>query len=121
MFKQNYLTKEDLAETYKTGEFPAHVRTAGERVVVIMTQDWCPQWHDMESWLDRFDDKVTLYVLVYNIRPDFETILDFKENTWGNREIPYLRYYHKGQLVKETNWLPRTTFEAMIKMDAKQA
>lgn len=111
------LTEEELAATLATGEFPESVRRAAERVVVLMTQDWCPQWHDMARWLGDFADRAAIFVLVYNTRPDFETIRSFKEEVFGNFEIPYLRTYKDGALIAETNWLPKNTFAALLTRD----
>ena len=38
--------------------------------------------------------------------------MNFKENTWKNELIPYLRYYKKGEFIKDTNHLP---FQRLIK------
>jgi hypothetical protein len=104
-----------VAQTLADGEFPAEVRNAAEKVVVVLTQDWCPDWHAMDAFLPSFADKAVLFVLEYNKHPEFQKIMTFKEDVFGNREIPYLRYYHQGQLIVETNQLPRGTFEALLK------
>ena len=108
------LSQAEIDQTIATGEFPESVRRAGERVVVVMTQDWCPQWTDMSRWLGDFSDRAVIYVLVYNVRPDFQRIMEFKEQTFGNFEVPYLRYYRQGELLLAANWLPKGTFAAML-------
>ena len=112
-----YLTLSDevIEKTMAEGEFPAEVRTAAEKVVVVLTQDWCPDWHAMETFLPEFDGKVAFFVLNYNKHPNFETIMEFKEEVFDNREIPYLRYYHQGRFIVATNHLPKGTFEALLK------
>lgn len=109
------LTDEDLEQTLATGEFPEGVRLAAEKVVVILTQDWCPDWHAMAAFLPEFEDLAALFVLEYNKHPQFERIMGFKEDVLGNREIPYLRYYHQGKLIVATNQLPKGTFAALLK------
>ncbi len=111
-----YLTLSDemIQSTLDQGEFPAEVRTAAEKVVVILTQDWCPDWHLMDAFLPEFLDKAAIFVLEYNRHPNFQSIMEFKEETFGNREIPYLRYYFKGELITATNVLPKGTFGALL-------
>jgi len=109
------LSDEVIEQTIADGEFPEEVRNAAEKVVVVLTQDWCPDWHAMEAFLPRFEDQVALFVLNYNKHPQFETIMGFKEDVFGNREIPYLRYYDKGRFIVATNHLPQGTFAALLK------
>jgi len=104
-----------IAQTLKDGDFPPEIRNAAEKVLVIMTQDWCEDWHAMETFVPGYEDQVTMFLLVYNLHPDFDAIREFKEDVFGNREIPYLRYYYRGQLIAKTNQLPRRTFEALLK------
>jgi hypothetical protein len=104
-----------IERTLAAGEFPEEVRGAAEKVVVILTQDWCPDWHAMDRFLPQFEDRAAIFMLEYNKHPEFERIMGFKEDTFGNREIPYLRYYHQGRFIVATNQLPRGTFEALLK------
>jgi len=108
------LSDEVIEKTIADGEFPPEVRNAAEKVVVVLTQDWCPDWHAMEKFLPSFEDQAAIFVLNYNKHPDFERIMGFKEEVFGNREIPYLRYYHQGRLIVATNQLPRGTFAALL-------
>jgi len=104
-----------IAKTLADGEFPDEVRNAAEKVVVILTQDWCPDWHAMDAFLPQFDDQAAFFVLQYNKHPEFEKIMGFKEDVFDNREIPYLRYYYRGQFIVATNQLPKGTFAALLK------
>jgi hypothetical protein len=112
------LSQDQIDQTIAAGEFPPSVRQAAERVVVVMTQDWCPQWHDMARWLPEFCDRAAIFCLVYNTRPDFGRIMAFKETVFGNYEVPYLRYYRQGELLLACNWLPKATFAAMLERSA---
>ncbi len=109
------LSDDAIEQSLATGEFPDQVRNAAEKVVVILTQDWCPDWHAMDSFLPQFENQAAVFVLPYNRHREFERIMSFKEEVFGNREIPYLRYYHQGRLVVATNQLPRGTFAALLK------
>jgi len=109
------LSDDHIVRTLEAGEFPEDVRNAAEKVVVVLTQDWCPDWHAMDAFLPEFEDQAAIFVLSYNKHRDFEAIMGFKEDVFGNREIPYLRYYHQGRFIVATNQLPRGTFGALLK------
>ena len=115
MSQYRTFSPQELDAMLAEGEIPASVRQAADKVAVILTQDWCPQWHDMDRFLPEFADEVTVYVLVYNKHPRFQTVMGFKENPFGNFEVPYLRYYVKGELITTSNFLPRNTFAALLK------
>lgn len=108
------ISDDELQQLYQQKDFPLSVRGHSEKVIVLMTQDWCPQWIEMQSFLTDFTDQTSIFVLVYNTRRDFDQIREFKENQFGNFEVPYIRYYFKGDLITETNWLPRNTFAALL-------
>lgn len=111
------ISEAELQHAFDHGEFSEEFRTSAAKVVVVMTQDWCPQWADMKSWLGEFAGQAKIYVLVYNLHKDFSKIMDFKENIFGNLEIPYIRYYFEGRLITHTNWLPKGTFQALLKKE----
>lgn len=109
------LPDQSVQQMIAEGEIPQDVRESSEKVVVILTQDWCPDWHAMDRFLPDFEDQAAIFVLQYNQHPDFERIMEFKETVFENREIPYLRYFYRGQFIVATNQLPRGTFEALLK------
>lgn len=121
MYQIEEISDQDLFHAVEHGEFPERLRTKARRVVVIMTQDWCPQWIDMASWIDQFTDQAAIFTLEYNRHPRFEEILAFKEDSWGNRSVPYLRAYLDGKLLSTSNWLPKNTFAALLKREAQKA
>ena len=96
------------------GEFSPAIRNAAAKVIVVMTQDWCPQWIEMQSWLAEFSHLAAIFSSVYNLLPDFDRIRTFKEDHFGNLEVPYIRYYFRGELIAATNWLPKGTFAALL-------
>ncbi len=104
-----------IVKTIDQGEIPEHLRRSADQVAVVWTQDWCPQWTDMKRYLPELQEDVRVFVLEYNRHPDFEKILEFKEEVWENREIPYIRYYRGGELKARYNWLPKNTFSALMK------
>ena len=104
----------DLEYLYKNREFPRNITAHSDNVVVLMTQDWCPQWQAMRNFLPEFTAKASIFVLVYNRHEQFSKILAFKENTFGNRDVPYLRFYRNGVFFDESNYIGKSTFSALI-------
>ena len=81
-------------------------------VAIALTQSWCPQWLWMKAWLPRAADLPGLgvYWVEYD-REDFhESFMEFKENTYGNREIPYIRYYRNGEFLRDSNFIDKSAF-----------
>ena len=84
-----------------------------EKVAVILTQSWCPQWKDMKGWIEMAGVKV--YYIEYDLEDDHRKIMQFKETVLGNDQVPYVRYYKNSLLVAETNWIPKHKFLEMFK------
>jgi hypothetical protein len=40
--------------------------------------------------------------------------MSFKEDVLGNQQVPYVRFYRDGKLVRQSNWVPRAAFAAML-------
>ena len=108
------ISESELDYLFENGEFPASVIARSEKVVVLMSQDWCPQWPAMQSYLSGFTGGMSIFVLLYNLHPRFGKIRNFKENTFRNHAVPYLRYYRRGVLVGESNYLNKAGFEAKL-------
>ncbi|OHD65862.1 MAG: hypothetical protein A2176_03360 [Spirochaetes bacterium RBG_13_51_14] len=75
-----------------------------------MTQDWCPLWTAMKSWIYSLEEGCGLYELIYNRVEYFNEFRRFKESKWGNGLIPYIRYYVDGKLVRESNYVTKDQF-----------
>jgi hypothetical protein len=111
------LTQDQLDALLKDGEFPESVRLAAPKVVVVMTQDWCGQWTSMAAYLPDFADQAAIFAVEYNRLRDFERIMHFKETVFRNDQVPYLRFYRDGKLVRQSNWIPRAAFAAMLERE----
>ena len=105
MVRRHELSKDQALFAMAGGEFGSDV-LSGENVIVIMTQDWCPQWIYMKSWIYglEINKDIDIFELVYNKVHYFKSFMNFKENTFGNSSVPYLRIYKKGRLAAETNY-----------------
>jgi hypothetical protein len=98
------LTQEACERTIRDGEVPESVRSTSERVAVVFTQSWCPQWSFMRRYLETMDEPgLTVYFVEYDRQPFFHEMMAFKETVFGNYEVPYVRYYRDGKLVAQSN------------------
>ncbi len=99
-------------EAVNNKEFSQEVTKSSGNTAVILTQDWCPQWHAMRGWLSKgeADIDVDVYYFVYNKTPIAKEFMNFKETVFNNYLIPYVRYYKDGTLIKESNFVTKKKF-----------
>jgi hypothetical protein len=50
----------------------------------------------------------------YDLEPWFESFMAFKEDSFGNREVPYVRYYREGVFSGESNYLSADGFTTRL-------
>ncbi len=112
MIRNTSITKDQSLSAIKNGEFGRDVISSQNIVIVIMTQDWCPQWIDMKSWVYSIqtDKNIDIYELVYNKTDYFYAFKNFKETRWKNFNIPYIRFYKNGSMYKQTNYISQSEF-----------
>jgi hypothetical protein len=118
MIKRKVFTSEQVYSAIKNGEFDQDILNSKQKVVVIMTQDWCPQWLNIKNWVYSLqtDEDIDVFELIYNKADYYNAFMKFKENNWGNFEIPYLRYYNSGKLFKESNYVGMQVFKDILKI-----
>jgi len=114
--KRSRLTDEHARFLMEHGELPDEVRTSSPLVAVVLTQSWCPQWGFMSSYFDSMQDgtRLSIWEFLYDQSPLFDEFMDYKERILGNDQIPYLRYYVDGVLVKTTNFVGAAQFLAIF-------
>lgn len=107
MINRKLIQREQAMNAISNGEFESDLLNSSNRVVVILTQDWCPQWRDMKGWIYSFDieEDIDIYELEYNKADYFDAFRSFKENELGNYNVPYLRFYKHGTLYRESNYI----------------
>lgn len=112
MAAHNTLTETQIRDAIRTGEFGAQILGSARNVAVIMSQSWCPQWHAVERWIQSLPDDpdLQIWTVVYDTETFFDDFLEFKETVFRNREVPYIRYYTDGRLIKETNYTSKDFF-----------
>jgi hypothetical protein len=110
------LTGEQCRAAMAAGEFGEDVRAAAERVAVVLTQGWCPQWGWMARYLAKADypEDSAVFLCVYDEEPFYEEFMAFKEGTFGNYEIPYVRYYRDGEFRAASNFIAEDGFRRRL-------
>ena len=106
--------KNDPALTaIRNGEFGEDIIHSAEKVAVILTQSWCPQWYSMQKFVGDVPD-VDVWLLEYDRVDYFDAFREFKETRLGNDQIPYIRYYSGGALVAQSNAVTHELFQLYL-------
>jgi hypothetical protein len=105
------MTHEQARQTIDEGKLPESIVGASDAVAVILTQSWCPQWTFMNMSINALKDgpddmNLTVVLYEYDRSPHFHEFMSFKENTFVNWEVPYVRLYRNGRFVGEGNTMP---------------
>jgi len=115
------LTETECKAAIENGDFDSSL-VAGPAVAIILTQSWCPQWKAMEAYLPGVEaaiDGLKIYYVEYDIETwenlKYETFMAFKENTFNNMEIPYVRYYKNGVYSRDSNYISMDGFISRLK------
>jgi hypothetical protein len=110
------LTKEDCLDLIENGEFPQSLIGSAGAVAVVLTQSWCPQWAWMRSYLAELppEDGREIFWIEYDLEDFFEDLMDFKESSFGNDQVPYVRYYRGGIRVAESNYIDKGGFLRLL-------
>lgn len=115
MYQLIELSEESVMATMNNGEFPREIISSAERTAVVLTQDWCPQWHFMDRYLRTFKDEensenLHVYYFLYNHFSRFEEFMTFKETVLKNKLIPFVLYFRDGTLVNSSNYVSKFGF-----------
>lgn len=116
MINKNIIQKQQALNAIANGEFENDIVASKSKVVIILTQDWCSQWGSMKSWIYglEINEDIDIYELEYNKTDYFQDFMNFKENSWGNEYVPYLRFYKDGVLKKDINYIGEKEFIDII-------
>jgi len=111
------LSAEECQAAMTAGEFSPGILASAPAVAIILTQSWCPQWMWMKTYLGSFkdDQDIAICTIEYDKESFFEDFMAFKENTFGNDQVPYLRYYRDGKLIHESNYIDKGGFLRFLK------
>ena len=115
------LTEAECRAAMEAGDFDAAL-FPGPAAAIILTQSWCPQWRVMRAYLPKVEEilnDVRLYYVEYDAESweslENEAFMAFKENTFNNREIPYVRYYRNGAFSRDSNYISLDGFISRLK------
>lgn len=116
MINKKQIIEEQARYAIENGEFDKSVIASKNKVVVILTQSWCPQWRSMDRWVYDMptDEDIDVYELEYNKTDYFVEFRSFKENVWRNYDVPYLRFYEAGICVEQTNYIGQIQMKQML-------
>ncbi len=107
------LTDKQIDYLLENGEFSDDVIKSANKVAVILTQNWCPQWIHMKSYAKKMKD-AKIYYIEYNKAEVTDKLMPFKEETFKNDLIPYVRFYKDEVCFQDTNYIPKSEFERLI-------
>ena len=114
------LTEAECRAAIKNGEFDASL-FSGPAAAIILTQSWCPQWTSMKAYLPKVEaalPDIRIYYVEYDMEKwenlENEAFMTFKENTFNNREIPYVRYYCNGAYSRDSNYISLDGFKSRL-------
>ncbi|MEN8905213.1 MAG: hypothetical protein ABF289_04560 [Clostridiales bacterium] len=115
---QNELSKIEIFKAIESKEFSKELLTSAETVIIAMTQDWCPQWIFMKRWLYKLvNENCKVYEVIYNNKDYSNNFMSFKENTFGNDLVPYVRIYKKGMFFKDCNYRSQSMFKQILEKE----
>ncbi|MDA3810749.1 MAG: hypothetical protein PF518_10545, partial [Spirochaetaceae bacterium] len=100
------ITDEQAAYIIKQKDIPEEILNSNDKVAIVLTQDWCPQWLFMQQWLKKTETNgIKTYYISYNKKPYYQEFMNAKESGFGNDLVPYVRYYMNGKLIDESNYV----------------
>lgn len=112
------LTQTECEFAMENGEFSKDITASAPAVAIVLSQSWCPQWAAMRAYLPVVEsdagEGVGIFTLEYDLEPFFEKFMAFKEDRFGNRSVPYVRYYRDGELRAESNFVMKDMFAAKL-------
>jgi hypothetical protein len=121
------LTEAECRYALEHGEFESSL-IEGKAAAIVLTQSWCPQWTAMLAYLPEVEKKaaaafppgINILYVEYDIAEwktlTHEAFMGFKEDTYDNREIPYVRYYRDGSFSRDSNYLSLEGFLSRLGM-----
>jgi len=116
MIKLIELEDEANLQAMKHGEYPREILDSANRVIIILTQSWCPDWWAQKLVFKDIEDtgEIKVYYVEYDNKTFRAEFTSFKETVFRNGHIPYLRFYRDGELEKESNYSGRRVLKKWL-------
>lgn len=111
------INDDQMKTAIRAKEFDKEITASACKVVIIMTQDWCPQWHQMNDYLEELNREsleIDVYEVVYNKEKYHHDFMNFKEEVFKNDLIPYIRFYIDGKFSAESNYISKKKFLKLL-------
>ncbi len=105
------LSDEQARKAISDNDFSSDITEASDAVAIILTQSWCPQWTFMDMSINGLKESpenldLTIFTFEYDLSPLFNEFIHFKETTYRNWEVPYVRLYKAGRFISDGNAMP---------------
>lgn len=116
MIKLIKLEDETNLQAMKQGDYPIDILNSAPRVIIILTQGWCPDWWAQKLVFKDIEDKgeLKVYHLEYDKKPYRPEFTTFKETVFKNGHIPYLRFYRNGEFEHASNYQGRRAIKKWL-------
>jgi hypothetical protein len=108
------LTTAQVKEAMENGDFGKEITERYPKVIIILTESWCPQWKTMHSYIEHMHTENVFYY-IYDQEELFKEFMAFKEQVFQNDQIPYLRFYENGRFTGASNYIPQEEFKKKLK------
>lgn len=113
------LTEAECRHAVENGDFPASTIGSAPAVALVMTQSWCHQWVYMRTYLHEAEQRapaggLSVRFVEYDKEPFFAEFMAHKEDVFGNRSVPYVRYYRDGAFAGDSNFVSLDVFMAKL-------
>ena len=114
------LPDEQVEVLFSRGDFDSGFISSEKFTAIVFSQDWCPDFRAMLSYLTQAAEKnfpdvnCAVYVLKYNRKAYFEKFMEHKEREWDNSPIPYVRYYRNGIFSGFSNYVGEKDFFRLL-------
>ena len=117
MTRRLKINDDQMKAAIRTKEFEKGITASAGKVAIIMTQDWCPQWHQMNDYLEELSREpldIDVYEVLYNKEKYYHDFMNFKEEVFKNNYIPYIRFYINGKFTAESNYISKKNFLKLL-------
>jgi len=101
------MTEGQCRNAINSGYFDQDLLESNTKVILALTQSWCPQWHFMSKQLEEIEAEnpdITVYYVEYDLQPFYQEFMEFKENQFQNYHVPYLLYFKEGKNSGQSNF-----------------
>lgn len=107
-------------EAIREGDFNPQLYSSAIKVIIVLTQSWCPQWMFLKESLRDIEEEnpdIKIYYVEYDLEDFFRHFMDFKEQVYENFQVPYIRYFKNGKEIGQSNYTDKSGVLSFFKED----